>query len=488
MSVIDLVRAETRLDLSNAKLAEEVIAGDISNRLEEVIPGFTKARQTIGLMISTVAGLGAATTIPTAIGAMVGAAVAAKKWLDGQVEAANSTSLSNLQRARDRFVEEYYGRDGFGWSAALQSSKAPKVPDVRNNVGGWSEADFLAQYDPYYVFIVEKVGRNVIAPTWPTPPYDSAAMTPDNWCDGDKDPPNAPISGWAARLAPAKDFPPNHPLYIGPSWLPGMVYRRELLTQRPGVGKLEDCDKFWGNSPLAGTMFANPYDTAIFESGYGIPQGYTYCFSWGTYPFLSWTTASNGLVGGNGVKYAHSAAAAAIHAAIHAPTPVHARIRFSEVVACYRQFLKVTKIRELPMFPKDKQADQGVYLDEQFLPWSPTAYLTVPRQTGNKGSDGTYPIPWEVARSIELSYRSFFRVRRALMFDMRRATTATQEAAATSSDLALRTAAKLGPPAYEPWSEADPLRDGWIKTSPQKKPGGLAAGPEKYDLLWGKRK
>lgn len=485
MSVLDLVRAETRLDLSNAKIAEEVLAGDISARLEEVIPGFTKARQTIGLMISTVSGLAAATTVPTAIGAMVGAAIATKKWLDGQVEAANSTSLSNLQRARDRFVEEYYGRDGFGWSAALSSSKAPKVPDVRNNVGGWSEAEFLAQYDPYYVFIVEKVGRNVIAPTWPTPPYDGAAMTPDNWCGGWKPDPNAPISGWARALAPAADYPTTHPLYIGPSWLPGMVYIRRLLTKQPDIGKLEDCEKFWGNAPLAGTMFENPYDTAIFESGYGIPQGYTYCFSWGTYPFLSWTTASNGLMGGNGVKYAHSAAAAAIHAAIHSPTPIHARIRLTEVVECYRQFLKVTGIRKLPKFPKDKQAEQGVYLDDEFLPWSPTAYLTVPRNADNTGSAKNYQIPWEVARSIELSYRSFFRVRRALMFDLRRATTPTQEAAATSPDLFLRTAAKFGPPTYEPWSEADPLGDGWIK--PAKETHAPLPAKETYDLIWGRK-
>ena len=193
-SPLDMVREETGFDLSNPKLLTDVVAPEIADRLQRVIPAFEGARAAIGGMLQLYSGLAAATTAAGAVGLMVGAVVTAKKWLDGQVEAANSDALSNLQHARDKFVERYYGDAyGGGWSSVFRSN-GPADPAIKNKVGGMSMADILGQWSPYFMFDLEKVGRNVVAPTWPTPPYDSPALTPGDWCGGVPSPGPSPLA------------------------------------------------------------------------------------------------------------------------------------------------------------------------------------------------------------------------------------------------------------------------------------------------------
>lgn len=461
MALKDVIQ-ETGLDLSNPQLLQDVLAPKFAARLENVFPEFEEAAQTVSTMMKVYTSLATATTVAGAVGAAVAAVGAAKHYLDGQVDDKYGDNLNRVQKTRENFVKAYCGW-GSAWSSAIASGKAPSPSslDIKNNVGGWSEADFLNQYSDYFIWMLEKTGRNVIVPTWPTPPYDSPASTPDDWGNGIKFPGVMPLSGFTLQFDPS--VKKDDPDYFSPS------IRKVHLAVQPDLPAIPsgDRDKYWGNAPGDGTLFENKHDTVIFASGFGIVQGYHYLFSWGTYPYLGWQTSSNAMPQAS-AQYAHTAAAAALAAAIHAPTIVHAQVESADVEKCYRNWLKSTGLRLLPQRPK-KQVDQGVYLDEDGLPWCPHEYGLLPayddKCKSEKPYDGKcapplyYPVPWRVARDIELSFRSFFAVRRAVLYQIDKASESFRKAAEKSRDAVLRKAVKSGPPPYEKWDQRDPLGD-----------------------------
>ena len=70
-------------------------------------------------------------------------------------------------------------------------------------------------------------------------------------------------------------------------------------------------------------------------------------------------------------------------------------------------------------------------------------------------------INWRVVRAIEQSFRSFFKIRRAALYQMDLLPEDFRTAAAKSRDPILSAVAKTGkPPPYRPWSERDPLNEG----------------------------
>lgn len=453
---------ETGLDLSNPQLLQDVLAPMFAERLETVFPEFEEAAQTVSTMMKVYTSLAAATTVAGAIGAAVAAVGAAKHYLDGQVDKKYSENVERCQKNREDFVKAYCGWGSF-WSSAICSVKSPSPGslDIKNNVGGWSEADFLNQYSDYFIWMLEKTGRNVIVPTWPTPPYDSPASTPDDWGNGIKFPGVMPLSGFTKQID--LKITEDDPDYLDP------YIRKVHLTVQPDLPAIPSDDryKYWGNAPGDGTLFANKHDTVIFADGFGIVPHYHYLFSWGTYPFLGWQTSSNAMPQA-AAQYAHTAAAAALAAAIHAPTIVHAAVEAVDVERCYRNWLKSTGLRLLPARPK-KQVDGGVYLDEQGLPWCPHEYGLLPAYDDKCKSDSPYdgkcapplwyPVPWRVARAIELSFRSFFAVRRAVLYQIDKVSESFRKAAEKSRDAELRKALKSGPPPYEKWDVRDPLGD-----------------------------
>lgn len=254
-------------------------------------------------------------------------------------------------------------------------------------------------------------------------------------------------------------------------------------------------------------------ESAYFTQPFIPPPDYTYLFSVGTYPYTSWSTASNGMPGPNGSTTLNTSMAA-IAAAIHSLTPLHAMVRYEEVAACYRHWLNCTRIRSLPRVPKG-QVDSGIFLDADDLPWSPTPFAQIgtvqpaykdappPKYDWEKemakscadnparanevnsgcfpeGMTGNSPVTWEAARHIELAFRSFFTIRRAALYQMDRTTSAFRAAAATSADPVMKAAAEGKVPSYKPWSASDPLGDGWIKEEkPAQAPAVKPSKPSK---------
>lgn len=492
MVSINEVVAQTGLDLNNPKLTEEVLAPALGERLSNVIPAFKDATKAIVGVMNAAAAMTAATTVLGGVGAMVAAVQGSIAILNGRVDAAFSESLKRSEAARENFVKEYYQLGS--WSAVLESS-CPS-PAGLSLTGG------TGQYSKYYVWSLDKaIGKSRIVPTWRTPPYDSPAVTPAFWGPGFAAPPleYRDPEAWTKYGSPTPFLTPLSG-YRGVRKSP-ISPAKTLVNMMPPVPAIPSKyrDKYWGGAPGNGKIFENKYDTALFNEGYGIPPGYAYLFSWGTYPYMSWSTNSEGYFGA-GMAGPHmgaldlSAAAAAVAAAIHSITAIHARISADDVARCYANWLTVSGMRDLRPIPKGGQVPPpiGAYLDEDRLPWSTgdQGYVPAPFckgkpinvdapdadcEKGLKIHMGFSQTHWRVARDIELSFRSFFALRRAVIFQWDMLPKSFKEAAALGSDFTLVAMAK-GLPLAEIIAATDGaglLAENWSKSDPVGIWGGL---------------
>ncbi len=209
----------------------------------------------------------------------------------------------------------------------------------------------------------------------------------------------------------------------------------------------------------------------FFKKPFCPPPDYSYLFSVGTYPYTSWSTSNTGQNPvGSSVTLNGSLAALAV--GIHSLSPIHAMVRSSEVEKAYKHWVTSTGIRKLPKIP-EKQPEAGIYLDSDNLPWSPDPYMSIPVIWS--GGICVQWLNWKVAKEIEQSFRSFFALRRAALFQFEKGTKSFREAALTSPDPIMKLAAQGKPPAYTAWRADDPLGEGWVSGN-TKKPGGGGFG------------
>ncbi|MDC0720680.1 hypothetical protein [Nannocystis bainbridge] len=467
MSVLDLVREETGLDLSNAKLTVDKLAPAFAERIDVVLHDLDRALEISRKIMDAYRMLLVAPSPVAAIGVAYNAIKSAWGYLQGE---ANKKAAENLERraaTRAAFVARYYTRGA--WSQVCMSSKAPTPKALDLTKGTKKAGAHLSQYDPYYVWHASRVAQSqILMPTWSGPPYDEPVVQPDLWEKGFSWPEPTLLGGFRGLACgePPGVKQPNEPCAL------------EVWWDKPApVGPIPGAyvEKYWGNAPNKGSPdAANVLDASVLVRGYAPPPGYTYLFSWGTYPWSGWQGPPGGSSGSP--IFDKSADMAALAAAIHSLTPLHAQIPWDDVARAYRHFVQVSGWRKLKPLP-DKQVDAGVYLDAERLPTSTSALpLPIP-ETG---------YPWEVIREIELLFRSFFRIRRAAIYQWAFTSDQFKAACKTSRDPLLRTLANgAEPPEHGPWKAWDPLGEGWDGGMTEPAPqAGKPPGPG----VWGSPK
>lgn len=465
MGVLDDIRYETSLDLSNATLVLDFLAPSVADRWVSVYGDWERIRDTARTLYANFNSLGSASPLQ-AIQMAYNVLDTAWKWVYGQAGKKSFENLERRAKTRGEFVKKYFGLPAMGdasvrrpiWSQVLTSSKNPSPAKLAMQLGvKQSPGEHLAQWDPYYVFHVSRVGRRqTINPTWSTPPYDSPADQPSLWQGGVSYEKPSLLGGYVPPLPLLAELLGDAPAF---------------LDRPPGTPAIPGkyADDYWGNAPGGGAVDADPprgdmgldwspLDRAVFARGYAPPPGYQWLFSWGTYPYLSWF----GTVGLGDDRLDFCAEAAALSAAIHGFTPLHAAMDAREVAQCYRHFLATSGLRKLPVAPKSQVQSGIVYLDrEELLPFSNTPNLPVPVSGGFASID--------MLNSIELSFRSFFRIRRAALYQFDFTEPAFKTAALSSPDPDLRAvAAGKPPPDYAKWDARDALGDGWIDLPAQE--------------------
>lgn len=474
--VLDLVREETGLDLSNGKLLLDKLAPDFAQRIDVVLGNIDRALEISYRVMDAYRTLLVAPSPVAAVGVAYTAIKSAWGYLQGEATKKARENLDRRAATRAAFVARYYTRGA--WSQVLTSSKAPSPKDLDLTKGLKKAASHLSQYDPYYVWHASRVAQSqVLMPTWSGPPYDEPVVQPDLWEGGFQWPEPTLLGGFTGLGCPVPGATsPNEPCALQVFW-----------DKPAAVGPIpaKYADKYWGNAPNKGSPDApNVLDASVLVRGYAPPPGYTYLFSWGTYPWSGWQGPPGGSPGSP--IFDKSADMAALAAAIHSLTPIHAQIAWDDVATAYRHFVKVSGWRQLPPLP-DKQPDAGVFLDDERLPYV-TAPLPLPIPVTG--------YPAAVVREIELLFRSFFRVRRAAIYQFEFCSDAFKASCKTSRDPVLRSIANgAEPPPHTAWKAWDPLGEGWdggmsepaappLKAPPPKPPWwgggpkGLSSGPK----------
>lgn len=524
MSITSNVVAETGMDLKDPKLAANTLAPLLADRLTTVFPAFSDARTAVTAIMTAYKGLSSNPTVLGAVGLAVSAVGAAAGFLEGRLDRDIEGNAKRWEDARNRTIARWI-KPGDWATTVYANGLPPGDVDRYNNLGGWDESDFLAQYNEGIVWMSHRTGKSdILLPTWESPPFtdgygfisaDKGIQYP-NW---------SPLTGFSVtKRLHRRGQPPITPI---PS-----KYDEVYFGTLPSLAAQDLADAGLEGAPKLLQRLIVKMEAAFYNQSFIPPPDYQYLFSIGTYPYTSWSTANNGRPGPAG-SVTLNASMAALAAGIHSLSPMHALVRSSEVAKCYRAWLDTTRLRQLPALPKG-QPEPGVYLDEQGLPWGPSALDTfgcvtsltaeqmkhVPKyqyekdtaqrcaadpKLANMIDSGCYPegigmspyrIGWKAAREIELAFRSFFAIRRAALFQMESTTDAFQQAARASADPEIAAAAKGKPPAYEPWDAADPLGDGWRATkAPKKQPPKAPKKPtapvvkpkpeNDYSALWG---
>lgn len=474
MSITDVI-AETRLDLSNPKIGTDVLAGEFFERFRGAFPNVAQLEQVITDTVKAVQGLTAKAVAPNAIGAVLGvysaviAAVGtAKSILEGRLDDDISGNYRRLEASRNLAVQTWVAPGD--WSICVPAGGLPvgKV-DLYNQIGGWGEQQFLDQYNPGIVWMSHRTAKSdILLPTWHSHPY---------------------TDGYGLRTGDqGTDFPLDSPLT---GYLKGgqRFWRRGQPNCAPFPNKYDD--DYFGTMPSAtqedlaalqgpveGAFKAlqrlqQKMDEAFYKRAFVPPPDYWYLFSIGTYPYTSWNTAA-GYPAPWGSPVTLNGTMAAMAAGIHSISPLHAAVRASEVEQCYRAWSAAVHLADLPSLGKQQPDGGKVYLDDDGLP-----YAVADEYGGDSGSIWAYStkrpeyaqdplappgkalsfrLNWRVVRSIELSFRSFFRIRRACLYQFNRVNEQFRLAALASADPVLRSVAQgKPPPPYISWDERNPL-------------------------------
>jgi len=477
VSITSDVVAETGLDLADPKLIERSLGPQLQARIATAFPVFKEIKDTASTIMTAYKGMAASTTVLGAVGIAVAAVGAAANYLEGRMEKSASDNKKRWEKARNLTISTWV-RPG-DWSSVVYSAgPPPNKLDIKNSAFGWSEAEFLRQYNAGLTWMCHRPARaDVMLPSWPIGIFsDGYGMMPKDVLaeKGVSFPLWSPLSGFTFtnryhRLQQATVSP-----------IPGKYY--DNYSGSLPTASLKDINDSYIEKGLGGiTKLLSAIEVGgYWQQGFVPPPDYSFLFSVGTYPHTGWFGDQN-----------INASMAAVAAGIHSLTPLHTAIRATEVARCYRQWLQCSRIRLLPRIPKG-QLESGVYLDDDDLPWSPTPYegiVCITPQTpaqkagyknppkcvadpslANVNGSWCFPdgyaygqlMPWIVARDIELSFRSFFRVRRAALFQMKLSSDSFRSAAKASPDPVLAAAAAGKPPSYTAWHPHDPLSDGWL--------------------------
>lgn len=458
--IVERVREETSIDLSNALLIVDQLAPEFGKRIDNALEKLSDGIDIAQRIFSAFKVMSAANLSPLAVYQLAyGAVMSAIQKLN---EAAAKTAQENVARreaTRNGFIAAYYPIGA--WSRVFSAKRAPTPANLDLIRGiGQDPAEHLSQYDPReLVWHMSRVAnRQVLRPTWNCWPYDEPGRTPESWENG--------VDFSVFKVTEGGKLVNDGTL------LGGFDEDGNFLEQPPATGPIPDeyVDKYWGQRNLdvkpdkAGRHFDWPaIDAAVLAQGYAPVPDYHWLLSLGTWPYTSW----NGIAGGT---FEHPrqdicVAAMSIAAAIHSPTPWHAMIRFEDVAVAYRHFLRATGLRSLPLLPDHQVDSPGVFLDNNTM--LPVSNVGMPLPL-----PGT-PFAWPMAADIERSFRSFFRLRRALIFQFDLAGNEFKAAAAKSPDATLRGIAAGKPaPAYTAWDPRDPLGDGWITAGTRPSLGG----------------
>lgn len=499
--------AETGLDLADPKLSE-TLAPALADRLTSTFPAFGDARKAVSAIMGAYKGMGASPTVLGAMNIAVSVVGTAASLFEGRLDNDISGNVQRLEDARNLTIRAWVHPGD--WSTALYAN-GPAVGscDLANNVGGWDESMFLAQYNAGLVWMCHRSGKSdILQPTWPSPPFTNGY----GFMTGEQEvvfPKWSPLTGFSVK---SRIFRPTQPP-VAPF---SSDYDEDYFGTLPAPTLADLSEAGLEGAPKLLKSLIVKMESAWLNDAFVPPPDFTYLFSVGTYPYTSWSTASNGQPG-PGAAVVLNTSMAALAAAIHSVTPIHALVRSSEVARCYRAWLRTTRIRQLPPLPKG-QVDSGIYLDDAGLPWSPNPLATLmcvqpanlpePKYDWEKEAaavckadpslatqvnSGCYPeglgmsgyaISVSVIREIEIAFRSFFSVRRAAVYQMDLATSEFRTAAANSQDPVIAAAARGKTPRYTPWDPSDPLGDGWRKkgyggtdTVEGPKPGAVKKKP-----------
>lgn len=491
MSIVSDVVAETGLDLADPKLIERSLAPQLQARMATAFPVFREVKDTVASIMTAYKGMAASTTVLGAVGIAVAAVGAAANYLEGRMEKSASDNKKRWEKARNLTISSWV-RPGDWSSVVYAGGPPPSKLDIKNSAFGWSEAEFLGQYSSGFTWMCHRPARaDVMLPSWPIGIFsDGYGMMPKDVLaeTGVSFPLWSPLSGYTYksryhRIQQATVSPIPSKYYDNYSGSLPTFSLQDINDSYLEKGVL-------GVTKLLSTIEAGGY----WQQGFVPPPDYSLLFSVGTYPHTGFFGEMN-----------LNTSMAALAAGIHSLTPLHAAVRADEVARAYRQWLQCSRIRLLPKIPKG-QVEDGVYLDDDNLPWSPSPYLGIYCITPLKSKAGFKPpahcvadpslvnvngsmcfpdgftsghlMPWPVARDIEQAFRSFFRVRRAALYQMSLASDSFRTAAKKSPDAALAAAAGGKAPKYSAWHQHDPLDDGWLRSAAA--PSGVQVG--NFDL------
>lgn len=397
-------------DLANPKLGVEVIAPEVAEALRPVI---SKVADVAGLVtdaFDSIANLGQLASIASVVGTVVTIISSAKGVLENAAGRWNQEATANEMKARDLFFDSVW-KPG-AWSSKMKY-KGPSFGslDLKDQIGGWSTSEFLAQYEPPGSIFMRPAGaRDFVVATYPTYAYESpygvvrdAVVTPDLLVAGQPE--------TNALLGRRPATPPVPEKY---GW--------NYICEAPGA------------KPTEGNVF----EKVISNYRCAPVPGAGMFFSWGTYPWL----------GPAGEPYQLGAKGIATCLAMQTLTPVWAAIKYGAVLDAYWYWLEYSHIRYIPWDPKRQLDALEVVLDKQGLPFA-------------NGDVGTFEydgvnrmIHVPRYRAVELAFRRFFALRELAVNEPEKVSPSLQQAIAKNTDFYRK------PPKQYRW--ADPKGDNWI--------------------------
>lgn len=413
-------------DLANPKLGTEVIAPEFVKLADGA---FSKSASVVDAVTGVFGALQSA--LPTSlltIGSTVGIAVEiimeAKGALEGVAKRWNDTSTRRELAARDLLFSQ---RDVKDWRSRFKvEGPKPSSLDLKDQIGGWSAARFLAQYKPPGLVFLRKGGtRDFLIATFPTFATDAGGglsltdggIIPEYIVDTREERP-----GFLDKQDPIPGVPEKH----------GWNYI---------------CD-----APQAGND--NAIERVISSMRCAPVPGSVLSMSWGTYPFL----------GPLGEPYPLGPEGVATCLAMQVLSPVWAAISEAGVVQCYRYWLEHSRIRDLPRNPQRQLDSYEMVLDDDFLPYS-NGDFGVPEFASSMPGVTFIPKRWA---AIETSFRRFFALREMAIRQPQLLPKSLGEAVSANPDFRRKPR-----PGY---SWADPLGDGWISKGVKPNVGGLDLG------------
>lgn len=353
-------------DLTNPRLSVDVIAPEVVEAVRPTIAAFEQVGDIITESFQSIAALGAITSIVSVVGTVASVVTTALGILENVSGRWAEEATKNEIKARDLLFEAVW-KPG-AWRGTVKY-KGPDFGDLdlKDQIGGWSTSEFLAQYEPPGSIFMRPAGaRDFVVATYPTFAYEApygvvrdAVVTPGDNVNGH--PEMQSLLGMRPRVPPVPE---------GYGW--------NYICEAPG------------SSPSGGTIerVISNYRCAP------VPGSGTF-FSWGTYPWL----------GPLGEPYQLGPKGIATCLAMQAPTPVWAAIREKDVVDAYWYWNDRSRFRSIPLAPPRQLGPMECVLDSEYLPFSNSEQGIFT----HNGQNVLIHVPRY--RAIETAFRRFFALR-----------------------------------------------------------------------------